>query len=270
VTNKPTGKRIERVARLRWVPLNKMRINPLAQRELKPARVDKLASEMDIEQLGYPTVSLRSDWYYVIDGQHRIEAYKKWLGDGNWEDQQIQCSTYDGLTEEEEAEIFLKQNDTLSVAAFEKFRIAVKSGRPEETDIDRIVRAAGLRISRAQGGSISAVSTLRKVYRRGPAVLSKTLRIVFPAFGDAGLEAPIIEGIGLVCHRYNGEVDEVTAVIKLTKIHRGAIGLRDAAENIRLKTGNPRAHCYAAAAIDVLNRGKGGKKLTPWWRTDDN
>lgn len=270
MTDKPTGNRIEREARLRWVPLKQMKINPLAQRELKPSRVDKLVSEMDLEQIGQPTVSQRGEYYYVIDGKHRIEALKKWLGDGSWEDQSIQCNTYTGMSEDEEAEIFLKQNDTLAVATFEKFRIAVKAGRLEETDIDRIVRAVGLRISRQKNArSINAVGTLKKVYHRGPGVLAKTLRIVYPSFGDGGLEAPIIEGIGLVCHRYNGEVEETTAVTKLGKVHRGANGLMEAAENIRLKTGNPRAHCVAAAAVDFLNRGRGGKKLTSWWRSDD-
>ena len=36
--------RIEREARLRWVPLAHMRVNPLAQRDLNQARVAKLAA----------------------------------------------------------------------------------------------------------------------------------------------------------------------------------------------------------------------------------
>ena len=36
--------RIERKARLRWVPLAQMRVNPLAQRDLNQARVSKLAA----------------------------------------------------------------------------------------------------------------------------------------------------------------------------------------------------------------------------------
>ena len=58
---KPTGKKVEREARLRWVPLKETRVNPLAQRELNPARVDKIASEMELEQLGNPTVNWRGE-----------------------------------------------------------------------------------------------------------------------------------------------------------------------------------------------------------------
>jgi hypothetical protein len=276
VSTKPTGKRIEREAHLRWVPLGKMRVNPLAQRDLNQARVDKLAAEMELEQFGNPTVNCRDDWFYLIDGQHRVEALKKWLGEGQWEDQSIQCWVYDAdnaLSEEEEAEVFLKLNDTLTVAAFEKFRIAVKSGRPDETDIDRIVRAQGLRISREHNnGAIGAVGTLRKVYRLGPAVLAQTLGIIRDAYGDAGLEAGVIEGLGLMCSRYNGELNDAVAVERLSKARGGVNGLINGAGILREKTGWPRAHCVAASAVNIYNRsrGGGGKKLPSWARDDES
>ena len=101
---RPQG-RIERAGRLRWVPLAQMRINPLAQRDLNQAWVAKLAAGFDLEQIGAPVVSHRGGWYYLIDGQHRIEALKLWLG--SWEGQQVQCWCYEGLTEAQEAELFL-------------------------------------------------------------------------------------------------------------------------------------------------------------------
>lgn len=270
MTTKPTGKKVEREARLRWIPLDDMKVSPLAQRELNSARVDKIASEMELEQLGNLTVNLRDEHYYIIDGQHRVEAYKKWCGDGNWEGQSMQCWTYEGLSEEEEAEVFLKLNDTLPVVTFEKFRVGVRAGRPEETDIDRIVRAQKLRVSREYGnGAIRAVATLRKVYRFGPSTLGRTLRLIRDTYGDAGLEAPVIEGVGLLCQRYNGDLDETVAQQRLSSVHGGVSGLMQSAERLRLQTGNPRAHCVAAAAVEIYNRGRGGpKKLQPWWRED--
>jgi len=271
VTAKTTGKRLEREAHLRWVPLGKMRVNQLAQRELNASRVDKLTSEMELEQLGNPTVNGRDSWFYIIDGQHRVAALKKWLGDG-WEDQTVQCWTYDGdnaLTEEEEAEAFLKLNDTLVVATFEKFKIGIRSGRPEETDIDRIVRTQGLRISRDRGnGSIRAVGALRKVYQLGPAVLGRSLGIIRDAYGDAGFQASVIEGIGLLCARYNGQLDNQVAVDRLAKAHAGLNGLTNSAADLYVKTGWPKAHCIAATATSIYNRGRTAKRLPAWARTD--
>jgi hypothetical protein len=268
VNGKTTGTRVERQARLRWVPLNLIKVNPLAQRELNTARVDKLTTEFDPEQFGVPTVSARDTWYFVIDGQHRIEAYKQWNGDGRWESQQIQCWTYEGLSEEQEADVFLKLNDTLTVNAFAKFRVGVRAGRAEEVDIERIVRTESLRISQAKGnGAVSAVGTLKKVYQRaGGDNLARALRIARDAYGDPGLEAVVIEGLGLLCHRYNGDLDDIRVVQRLSTAHGGLAALLGKAENLRKQTGNPRGHCVAAAAVDIINGSRGGRKLPSWWK----
>jgi ParB-like nuclease domain len=257
--------RIERKARLRWVPLTQMRVNPLAQRDLNQARVSKLAAVFDPEKMETPTVNHRGDWYYLIDGQHRIAALKQWLS--SWQDQQVQCWIYEGLSEVEEAEKFLALNDALPVRAFAKFKVSVQAGRDTEADVDRIVRAQGLRIARGSG--ISAVATLRRVYTRGgAAVLSRALRIIRDAYGEAGLDGPVIDGIGLLCQRYNGDLSEQRAIERLSSAHGGVSGLISRAGQLRQSTGSATAQCVAAAAVEVINRGSGGRKLPGWWRDD--
>ena len=258
-------RRLERTARLRWVPLAQMRVNPLAQRDLNRARVAQLAACFDPEQIGAPVVSCRGGWFWLLDGQHRIEAYKLWLG--SWEDQQIQCWCYAGLTEAAEADLFLKLNDTLTVSAFAKFKVAVAAGRDAEADVDRIVRALGLRIAGRSGGGICAVATLRRVYgRAGAAVLARALRIIRDAYGDAGLDGPVIEGIALVCQRYDGDLPERHAVARLGAAHGGVGRLLSRAGQLRQSTGAAPAECVAAAAVELINRGTGRTKLAPWWR----
>lgn len=270
MSGKPTGPKVERLAHLRWIPLSKMRVNPLAQREVNEARVDKLVAEFDLEQFGAPTVNHRDEHYYIIDGQHRVEALKKWFGEGAWEDQQVQCWTYEGMGEGEEADVFLKLNDTLTVTAFAKFRVGVQAGRAEETDIDRIVRSLGLRVSTDRSdGAIAAVGTLMRVYHRGgPQTLTRTLRIVRDAYGDPGLEAAVIDGLGLLCHRFNGELNDDQVIRRLTSTLGGVNGLMNKAEVLRKQTGNPRAHCVAAAAVEIHNAGRGGRKLPSWWKSE--
>lgn len=260
-------KKIERVACLCWVPLEKMRVSLLAQRDLNQARVNKIVIGFDLEQLGTPTVNERDDHYYVIDGQHRVEALRE-IG---WGDQQIQCWAYVGLTEEEEAEKFLKLNDTLTVGAFAKFKVGVQAGRPTECDIDRIVREQGLRVSADEGnGAIYAVGALRRVYKQaGPDQLARALRIVRDAYGDAGLGSSVISGIGLLCGRYDtAALDESRAVDSLAKAHGGMNGLLGKAELIRRSTGGTKYHCVAAAAVEIINGGRGGRKLKSWFRAN--
>lgn len=266
MTTKPNGSKVEREARLRWVSIPKMRVSPLAQREINPARVDRIAADFDLEQIGTPTVNERDGHFYVIDGQHRIEALKE-IG---WGDQQVQCWAYSGLTEQEEAEKFLKLNDTLAVDAFAKFRVGVQAGRDVECDIDRIVRSQDLAVSRDRiPGAVRAVGTLRRIYSRGgPKVLRRTLAIVRDAYGDPGMEASVLDGIGLLCQRYNGELDDVQAVTRLSSAHGGVNGLLGKAEQLRRATGNAKAHCVAAAAVEIHNSGRGGKKLPSWWRDE--
>lgn len=259
-------KHVERVARLRWVPISDMRVNPVAQRELRAHRVSKLVASFDPEQIGNPTVNLREGAYYVIDGQHRIEAMKA-IG---WGDQAVQCWTYEGLTESQEAEIFLKLNDKLSVTTFDKYKTGVQAGRPAESDVDRIVRFHGLHVARGNAsGAVSCPGALLKVYSKcGPKALSRTLNLIAEGFGDAGLDAFVIEGVGLMCQRYGDEIDLAKAAERFSAARGGVSGLLNRAQQIRAKTGNAKAHCVAAAAVEIYNAGRGGKKLASWWRED--
>lgn len=264
MTDTTTG-RVHREAKLRWVPIDKMRTSPVAQRQLNQARVDYLVANLELEQLGTPTVNQRGEAYYIIDGQHRIEALRAYgLGD-----QKLECWCYVGLTEEEEASKFDQLNDVLAVHAFDRFRTRVTAGREIECDIDKTVRAQGLVVSRdAIPGAISAVGTLRRLYTRSDAdTLARTLRIVRDAFGDTALEAAVIDGIGLLCQRYNGQLDDQEATDKLAKINGGVNGLLGKAELLRRQTGNAKGHCVAAAAVEFINTGRGGKKLPSWWKS---
>jgi hypothetical protein len=99
-------------------------------------------------------------------------------------------------------------------------------------------------------------------------VLSRALRIIRDAYGEAGLDGPVIEGIGLVCQRYDGDLSEQRAVERLSSVHGGVSGLISRAAQLRQSTGSAAAQCVAAAAVEVINRGSGGRKLPGWWRND--
>lgn len=261
--------KIERRGSIKQVRLDQMHITSRhAQREkINEARVDYLVSRFDFDQFGTPVLSERDGAFYIIDGQHRIEALKRWLG-ADWESSTIPCYVYEGLTEAEEAEKFLSMNDVLTVNAFDKFRVSVSAGRADEVHIHNIVLGAGLCISRDKiEGAISCVGTLRRVYFRSDGqTLARALRIARDAFGDAGFEARVIDGLGHLAQRYNGVLDEGAAVSRLGKTRGGVNGLLNKAEVLHKQTGNAKAQCVAAAAVDIINSGRGGKKLPSWWK----
>lgn len=265
MANPTPANRKQRSTHLRWVAIADMRVNPLAQRDLNTHRVDRIAAEFDPEEVGNPTVNYRDGHWYLIDGQHRIEAMKA-MG---WGDQQIQCWTYEGLTVEEEAEKFLRLNDVLVMDVFSRFKAAVTAGRSDAVEIDRVVRAQGCSISKDEiPGGIRAVGTVERVWRRSDsATLGRTVRIIRDAYGDPGFVAAVIEGIGHLCIRYNGDLEEQIAVDKLATAHGGVGGLLNAAEVTRRRTGNAKGLCVAAAAVDIINSGRGKKMLPSWWKS---
>lgn len=249
------------------VPLGKMCVSERAQRALKPHRVAELLAKLDLTALGEPILSARDGRYYIIDGQHRKHALAEFLGHG-WEEQKISCRVYEGMTEQDEADLFDQVNNVLPVSVFDKFKIRVTAGRETETRIKAAVEAAGLAIARGKGpGQVGAVSALRRVYDlAGPETLTRALRIITQSFGDAGLESTVIEGVGHLCHRYNGTLDDAQVIDSLSHVRGGVKGLLNQAATLRLQTGNSRAVCVAARAVEAINgTRKGGKKLPSWW-----
>lgn len=269
----PVDRRLKQGGNLEWVPLGLTRVNPNSQREFVQAKADKILAKFDPEHFGQPVLNHRDGVYYIIDGQHRIDALKRWCGEG-WEEQQFSGWVFEDLTEEQEAEAFLIRNDAMAVNAFNKFRIAVNAGRPEETQVTYIVQSKGLVISleRNADNTVGAVGTLLKVFREyGPDVLARTLETIRDAYGKAGLEANIIHGLARVIARYGDEFKDTEAVVRLAKAYGGVGGVLNKANKDQKATGLAKMDCISAALVGAYNaggRGQGfaGKALKDWWR----
>lgn len=265
---KPSVRELRKLAsKLLDVPLAQIRVSTEAQRDLRPHRVTELASHFDPELFGHPVVSMRAGYYYVIDGNHRIAAVKLYLGDG-WEKQEITCRVYSDLSEADEAELYLGLNNQLAQSAFDKFKVGVTAGLPTELAVKHAVERAGLTISRNRGdGNLSAVSTLLRIHARADvATVERTLRLVYQSFGTPGLTNPVIDGMALICERYNGALSDRAAVERLSAMRGGVGALVTRATNYRKQTGNQLPYCVAAAIVDAIN-GR-GKKLASWWRDE--
>jgi hypothetical protein len=254
----------ETAARLEWVSVASMRVCAQAQREVRTAWVDKLVAEFDPEQLGILTVNERDGHTYLIDGQHR----KLMLDKLGYSDQKVMCRVYSGLTEEQEAEMFLRLNHVLTVSSFEKFKVAITAGRKAESEIAQTVAQLGLRLSLSPApGTVRCTSTLLIVHRLGgPLLLGRVLAIIRDAFGDPGLEAPVIQGLAALLHRYGSRIDDAVLMDKLTSVRGGVGGVTNKAEVLKRATGKPLWQCVAATGVELLNSGRGGKKLPDWWK----
>jgi hypothetical protein len=261
-----TVPKITRTSVLRWVSIAEMRVSERAQRAYRDEHAQKYADDFDLEGFGIPVVNFREGHWYIIDGMHRVAALKK-IG---WGDQQIQCEAFEGLTESQEAELFLKRNNRRAVKAFDAFRVAVVAGRPVQCDIDRIVRAQGLKVSAdTRDGSIAAVNALERIYSLGgPPVLARTLLIIRDAYAAdaAAMRGELLTGMSLVCKRYDGNLDDAHVIQKLASVPGGALGVVGRAQITKRTCGRPIGQCVADTIVELINAGvRNGKRLDPWW-----
>ena len=257
--------KIQRNSTLKYVPLGKMLVNPVAQREARPAWAAQIASSFDPNKMAAPHVNLRGDHYYIMDGQHTVEAMRLV---GYTDTDAVECFVYVGLTEVEEAEKFLELNNRKVVGAYDKFRAGVTAMRAAPVEITKVMNDNGLTVG-SSGGTVRCVTALEDVYKSGGVeLLDRTVRIINDAFGPEAFDANMVRGVGLVCQRYNGSLDDARAAQQLSKTRNGHIGLLTKANVLRATMGQSPPSCVAAACVETINRGRGGKKLPSWWKVN--
>lgn len=254
--------KVERVSRMMMVPLADMHVSPVAQRRYNRAQAESYAADLKLESLGFPVLNKRDGRWYIIDGQHRVQALRM----ADFGEYKLECECYFGLSEAEEADLFLERNNRRTVTPFDRFRIALTAQRATELAVRDAVELTGLRVAKgSRDGNVSAVAALLSIYENGGAVmLSRTLAILRDAYGaiHVSLSSEMIRGLGLVCQRYNGDMDDEAVTVKLSSASLQT--LLATASVLKRQTGRRGDECIAAAVVELVNRGRGGRKLTPW------
>jgi hypothetical protein len=133
--NKTTGQNIRQIA------LSDMEPESGYQRATNPAQVENIVKRFDETKLGTLTVSERGGKFHIIDGAHRSKALRK-LGYTH-----ASCVVLTGLTFEQEAEYFRKQNqDKRLIKPMEFFKAGLVSGDEQCVGIYRLIRSNGFHI----------------------------------------------------------------------------------------------------------------------------
>lgn len=186
--------------------------DPRYQRDFDEGRAKAMARKIDPDLLGVPVVSKRPDGTYVaVDAQHRIGACKI-----AGYDEPILCEAHEGMSVDEEASLFIRLNGGRSaVRMFDKFKAKLVAKDPTSLEIAAIVKAAGLRITKAPANKgVCAIQAVIGVFHRGN--LKETLStLVAWSDGEAAfLEGILIRSISLFLGKYP-EVDIADFVKKL-------------------------------------------------------
>lgn len=255
------GKPTSKMTRMR---ADSLQPHPLAQRELVPSRLRKLVDSLDLDAIGvlhaveYSIKGKTAVW--IVDGQHRWRALMD-HGLGEW---QVEVKIHTDVDGDARAsELFLKLNDRSPVRSFDRFRNRLLAKEDVATAINDIVLKHHMRISPNQGvGCLNGISSVERTYNLDEgAALNKTLGIISEAWGLRTFEAKIIEGIGLICARYNGVLDVPALTKKLSKYPGSATGLVGDARGLMEYRKVSLARCIAERVIETYNTGRRDARL---------
>jgi hypothetical protein len=250
--------------------------DPDVQRELRKPWAREIAANFDPDRIRVIVVSLRADGhYYVVDGQHRLEALKLM----EYGAQLVDCAVFDRskMSEQdakrEDARLFLELNRVLKQQPLEAFLKAVVAEDPTANAINRVVRQCDLFIANTGAqGSVACVGALQKVYagsgtgRNTPDVLLATLETIVRAWGRAptNFNQGIIRGMAMVYMKYGKAIDRALFVKRLQLVQGGAVGVVHNARTLADIRHTDVSKCMASVLIDAYNKGR-KQKLDGWW-----
>ena len=202
------------------------------QRPTEPDRVREIVSKFDSALVNLVKVSARDGHYYVFDGGHTLAALKKVNGTKSFP---VLCIIYHGLTYEDEAILFAKQQgDAKKVGIPYKLRALEAAGDLETVDFLDRTRRSGFVITpgtrRVRNGNITAVKRAYDAYKQlGPERYERMMSLVKQTWN--GEAWSVGQGmLGGLCEFYRsyGEVlREKRFVSKLSGVSRTAVD-RDA------------------------------------------
>ena len=245
----------------RKISADELNISDAYQRTIVPARVSRIAKNLDQDAFGSLTVGERRDGsYWVVDGMQRLTAARK-LGIA-----MVPCDVFASNGQEHEARVFrLKNRERTNVSAGALFRAQLVEGDPQTVMVDQVVRDAGFRLRFDTGAHgwpyMKAVVALESAFRRvGAEGLAATLAIISEAWhGESdALRGDIIGGIAWFIKR-NETFDRQRLVDRLSKKSvRGVIRAAEATfklERDRASSSGNKAICTCFAIEFIYNRG---------------
>lgn len=180
---------------------NQTTVDHRYQRELDVKRAQKMSEGFSIELVGVPVVSKRDDGTYVrIDGQHRLAAMvAAGLGDIA-----IEMQVFEGLTLQQESELFLRLNGgRKAVGAIDKYKARIEARDPVALEIHGILKKHGCRVGFGRGkGLISAVQAVEYAYHKGN--LNRVVYVLgsWMDRDSAGFDGSFIRGVSLFLATY--------------------------------------------------------------------
>lgn len=192
------------------------------QRPVDPVRVKAIASEFDPDFVDPVKLSKRPDGkYYIFDGQHTLEVLK--LMNGN-RDLNVDAKIYTGLTFEDEARMFAKQDKLRkNVAPHERMKALYWAKDETVLALKTAVEGVGLTFDFTKEMAprkITSYDAAMKLFRRaGTEMFEEILSLIVEAWPGDGqaFRQEIMNAVFVFMLHYGGDYDRAMAVKQFSK-----------------------------------------------------
>ena len=166
------------------ISLDVLDTDDLYQPALSSARVKSIVNDFRPDLFQVITVNQRSgsDRWYVVDGQHRVQAAKTLRYPS------VKAFLFYGLTVKQEAEMFLALNTNRrkDIDSVSKYHAKITAEDPETLEIEKVLSPYGLAVRKAKNGNLRHISSPSSLYfalrNDGPGTLSDALGILMRAY----------------------------------------------------------------------------------------
>lgn len=161
------------------IPIEQMDLDYSYQR--KDGKYKEIAAAWDPMKCDAPIVNYRNDRFYVIDGQNRMKAaYMRGFSS-------MYCLVYVGLTQEEEALRFARQDElSTNVTSKEKLNAFIAGKDPVALDVQAVCDEKGVRWYKRYAAEIGALGCPNLAYRIVRLDGADTLRDIFDCIRHMG------------------------------------------------------------------------------------
>jgi hypothetical protein len=192
---------------LEVLDLDALKVDAYAQRGYDNKWAKELHDNWDDDKVGVFRVSRRTDGgLYLMDGQHRTGALRM-FSELTEDERQVLGLVYEGLTIQQEAELYLAFNSkTRKANPVDTFRLERVAEEPEAVNIQLVLDKHGLIVQMGTGAhQVAAVAALRWVYRLGGVdLLDRTFTVIEKSWGVQdrwARDGNILRAIGWVLHK---------------------------------------------------------------------
>lgn len=251
---------------LRQIGANELVVDHQYQRPLNENHVEKLQRSFNRDFMGAFIVSERSDGtFYVLDGQHRLEAFRRLHGADT--KATLPCMVYTDLSMGDEADIFTSQQASQRIHPVDYFKARCFSGDPSALSVASALAEYGLtmRIDKSPT-SVSCPHLITDIYEKsGRDWLRRVLRLTTGIYTDDrhAVPASIIGGVHTFLLRYGESVDEDRFVDILRSIPKSKI---DSTAASMAQFIHERSYLlYGRAFLHFYNGKMRGTKRLPDW-----